>query len=244
MHSVVIGGTRGLGREVVRLFVADGNTVSVIGRRAPDPADAAQSGCRFWAADVADENALGQVLAEIVAANGPVDHVVLLQRFKGTDDPWTGEWVTSLGASKRVIETLTPHFSPNGGAVVLVGSVISQFVADGQPVGYHTAKAAMAHMARYYAVNLGPRGIRVNSVSPCTVVKAENRAFYAGDSALTDLFARTIPLGRMGTAAESASVIHFLCSAGASFVTGQEILVDGGVSLVSQEALARKLAGL
>jgi NAD(P)-dependent dehydrogenase (short-subunit alcohol dehydrogenase family) len=99
-------------------------------------------------------------------------------------------------------------------------------------------------LVRYYAVALGPRGIRVNGVSPGTVVKRENQEFYARSEALVGVFKRTIPLGRMGTAVDVANVIAFLCGPQASFVTGQQIVVDGGVSLLSQESLARKIAGV
>jgi NAD(P)-dependent dehydrogenase (short-subunit alcohol dehydrogenase family) len=99
-------------------------------------------------------------------------------------------------------------------------------------------------LVRYFAVMLASKGIRVNCVSPCTFVKQENQAFYSQNEKLRNLFKLVIPLGRMGNAVDSANVIAFLCSPQSSFVTGQKITVDGGVSLLSQESLARKIAGL
>ena len=245
MHSVVVGGTRGLGREVVRIFSDQGHTVSVLGRRPPSDADRGLSRTHYWTADITDEGELLQAIAELRDKNGTLDHLVLLQRFKADGDQWAGEIATSLTATKTIIERLAGEFTAGqDGSIVLVSSVIGRFVADGQPVGYHVAKAALSQMARYYAVALGPLGIRVNCVTPSTLVKDENREYYSKNDGLQDVFRQTIPLGRMGTAVESANVVAFFCSAKASFVTGQEVIVDGGVSLLSQEALARKLRGV
>jgi NAD(P)-dependent dehydrogenase (short-subunit alcohol dehydrogenase family) len=80
-------------------------------------------------------------------------------------------------------------------------------------------------------------------VSPCTFIKQENQEFYSTNEKLGNVFKQVIPLGRMGTAADSANAIAFLCSPQAAFITGQKITVDGGVSLLSQESLARRIAG-
>ncbi|MBM4134969.1 MAG: SDR family oxidoreductase [Nitrospira sp.] len=245
IHSLIVGGTRGLGLELVRLFSEQGHTVSVIGRRAPGDPERSLQGAHFWTSDLTDERQLGPVLDEVVARNGKLNNLVLLQRFKGNGDPWVGEIATSLTATKISIERLAGDFCHEGDkSIVLVSSIVGRFIAGGQPVSYHVAKATLGHMARYYAVEFGAKGIRVNCVSPCTFIKEENAEFYRSHEELHNLFKRTIPLGRMGTARESAEVIAFLCSPKASFVTGQEILVDGGVSLLSQESLARKLMGL
>ena len=243
-HSLIIGGTRGVGRELVRLFAEAGHVVSVIGRRPAPEADQKRPGVRYWAVDVAAVAALQSVLGEIVGNNGRVNNLVFLQRFKGDGDKWLGEVEISLSATNCILVTLSDKFAEAGEkSVVVVSSIADQFVSEGQPVGYHVAKAGLYQLVRYYAVVLGPKGIRVNCVSPCTIVKDENRDFYSQNKPLVDLFQKTIPLGRMGTATDTANVIAFLCSPQASFLTGQKITVDGGVSLVSQEALARKLAG-
>ena len=245
IHSLIIGGTRGVGRELVKLFTEAGHVVSVIGRRAPSEADQQRDGVHFWTLDVANAAALNAALNEIVAKNGHLNNLVFLQRFKGEGDKWAGEMEISLSVTKSVIEQVADKFAGAGGkSIVVVSSIADQFVSDGQPVGYHVAKAGLFQLVCYYAVVLGPKAIRVNCVSPCTLVKEENRDFYSKNKPLLELFQKTIPLGRMGTAVESANVIAFLCSPQASFVTGQRITVDGGVSLVSQEALARKLTGI
>jgi NAD(P)-dependent dehydrogenase (short-subunit alcohol dehydrogenase family) len=244
-HSVIIGGTRGVGRELVRLFQQQGHVVSVVGRREPEPEDRELPQVHYWTADIAIPGELTAALGEIVGRNGPVNHVVFLQRYKGSGDTWAGEWETSLVATRLAIETLLEHFAAEGDkAIVVVSSIADQFIADGQPVGYHVAKAGLHQLANYYAVALGPKGIRVNCVAPSTFQKRENESFYGSQGGLVDLFRRTIPLRRMGTAVEVANVIAFLCGPQSSFVTGQRIAVDGGVSLLAQESLSRRIAGL
>jgi NAD(P)-dependent dehydrogenase (short-subunit alcohol dehydrogenase family) len=123
----------------------------------------------------------------------------------------------------------------------MVGSMAGRFIVGEQPVGYHVAKASINQLVRYYAVALGPKGIRVNGVSPGTIAR-DSQGPSSAQEELGQLSKRIIPLGRMGTALDVAQAVEFLCSPEASFITGQEIVVDGGLSLRSQEAVARELA--
>jgi NAD(P)-dependent dehydrogenase (short-subunit alcohol dehydrogenase family) len=90
-------------------------------------------------------------------------------------------------------------------------------------------------------VTLGTKGIRVNSISPGTVLKEESRRAYLQNEKLMNLYRRLTPLERMGTAEDVAHVVEFLCSPKSSFLTGQDIVVDGGLSLQLQEALVVRL---
>ena len=238
-HTVVVGGTRGIGRAVTRRFAESGGAVSVLGRRSP--AESALSNVRHWPVNLADAEGLPGLLAEAVEAGGPLDNVVLLQRFRGDGDPWQGELDVSLTATKIVIESASTLFAGGGGSIVIACSNAARLVADEQPVSYHAAKAALRQMARYYAVAFGPAGIRVNCVTPGAVLKEESRDAYLA-SPLAERVRMVTPLRRIATAEDIASAVAVLCSSETSLVTGQELIVDGGLSLLWQESLTRQLS--
>lgn len=237
-HSVVIGGTRGIGRAVVRAFAAEGHLVTAMGRSPPPDSDRDQDRVSYRTMDVCDYEACTVVLESLPE----IDNAVFLQRYRGTADAWDAEHETSLTSTRRIIELLSARQSPPR-SFVLMSSVASACVAHNQPASYHVAKAGVNQLVRYFAVALGPRGIRVNGVAPATTLKEESQDFFVGNTALRELYARIIPLGRMGTSQDVANVIGFLCSEKASFVTGQIIVVDGGMTLQCPESLVRQTAG-
>jgi len=244
-HSLVVGGTKGLGLALVRTLAAEGHLVSVIGRRLPNDAQEQHASVQFWQADLLDLPNLHATLAEIVQQRGPLNYLLFAQRYRDAGDTWEGELATSLTATKSSIDHLIDSFDESGeNGIVVVGSVASCIVADEQDLGYHVAKAGLVQLVRFYAHTLGAKGIRVNAVSPGIFLKDESKEYYRSNKRLCDLYCDITPLGRMGTAVEIANSISFLCSPKASFITGQNIVVDGGLSLQGQEALARRLAGL
>ena len=242
-HTLIVGGTKGIGRAVATRLAGSGHTVSVIGRTVPAVTDA---NVRVFTADVTDAARLASALDEIGREHGKVSGAVLLQRFRGDGDDWTGEIAASLTATKQVVDWVSGHAEARGQgpAIVIVGSTAGSFIASEQPVSYHMAKAAVLQMVKYYAVTLGPQGIRVNAVSPGTTVKDEAKQFYAEHPELEQLYRDIIPLRRMGTAADVANVVSFLLSDEASFMTGQNIALDGGATLQAQESLARRVSPL
>jgi NAD(P)-dependent dehydrogenase (short-subunit alcohol dehydrogenase family) len=243
-HTLVIGGTRGLGRIVARFAAEAGQLVSVIGRREPADEDRKLDTVRHWVVDAQDHGALASTLNLILAQRGKLSYLVFCQRYRGSGDSWAGEIGITLDFTKSVIEHVQDQFAPEGDrAIVVVSSVFGDFVGEGQALSYHVAKAGLTQMMRYYAVNLGRKGIRVNGVTPFTFLKEESREFYLKNQALQDLYREITPLGRMATAEDSARVIAFLCSPAAGFVNGQNIDVDGGLSLVWPETLERNLKG-
>jgi NAD(P)-dependent dehydrogenase (short-subunit alcohol dehydrogenase family) len=239
-HTLLVGGTRGIGRAVIEAFVEAGHVVSVIGRRAVAPGW--PKSVRVWQADLAQAGSLPPLLAEILKVNGPLQSLVFLQRFRGEGDSWQGELEVSLNATRALIELAQDKFSPRqSNAIVILGSIAGQLVAEEQPLGYHVVKGALRQLARYYACTLGPKGIRVNCISPGVILKPEAEGFYRVNKEVTALYERIAPLRRFGTAADVAGVVRFLCSQDSAFVTGQDIVVDGGISLVWQASLARRL---
>lgn len=241
-HSLVIGGTRGIGRALVKNWAEEGHILSVIGRRQPSETDRQWHGVYYSAIDLFDHEKLMAVLTEIIRKNGRLDNLVFFQRYRGEGDDWAGEIELNLTVTKAVIERLTEEFKKEGEkSIVVISSAASELILKEQPLSYHIAKAGQNQMVRYFAVNLAPRGIRVNAVSPAIVMKEEAKDFYLQNEKLHSLYKTITPLGRMGRSEDIANATAFLCSEKASFITGQNIVVDGGLSLQSQQSLARKL---
>jgi 3-oxoacyl-[acyl-carrier protein] reductase len=242
-HCLVVGGTRGIGREVVRFFSESGSQVSVLGKGVAPPTDTQLAGVQYWQTDLTDSQRTAEALRGVLD-RGRLQNIVFLQRYRGEpEDSWEGEIETSLGASKRIIEAVSGTLEPHA-SIVFTSSVASGFVVHNQPLSYHMGKAGIEQFIRYYAVALGPQGTRVNGVSPATTLKEESKEVYLNNPSLYELYKKMIPLRRMGTAREIAQVIGFLCSPQASFVTGQTIVVDGGLTLQFQESLVRGISEL
>ena len=244
-HTLIVGGTKGAGRVFVRKMLEENRVISVISRRPAPEFKKDSPNVHYWNADLSDESCISDVLKEILERNGKINDLVFFQRFRGEGDPWEGEIKTTLTATKNVIETLSGHFDTREDAsIVIVGSIAGDFIAEDQPLSYHVGKAGLHQMVRYYAVSLGPKKIRVNAVSPVILLKEEAQEYYRENHRLQEVYSQLTPLGRMGTPDDIANVIAFLCSPLASFVTGQNIVVDGGISLKLQHTLAQRLANL
>lgn len=241
-HFLVVGGTRGIGLELVKYLASGvGYCVSVLGRSANG--DVQSPKLTHYAVDVSNREALQSSLAQAVACYGKLTCVVFLQRHRAGKDEFDLELNVALSATKNAIDYLVDRrcFSADGqsNSIVLVSSIADRYVAPEQSLGYHLGKAGISQLARYYALALGQMGIRVNSVSPCVVAKAEAREFYDKNEWLVDKYRKLIPLARMGIPQDIVNVIMFLAGEQASYITGQNIVVDGGLTLHSHESLIR-----
>lgn len=238
-HYLIIGGTKGIGRQLtLSLSSQDDIAISVISRVTPED-NQKVSGASYFELDLSKRNTIPEVCNEVVRSNGSITNIVFTQRHRDSGDPWDDEIEVMLSATRCIIDGCHASFLPNNdNSIVIVSSLVSTFVADNQPISYHLTRAALDQMIRYYAVVLGKSGIRVNGVASCTFLKDENRKSMLKQKDRLDTQKRITPLDRMGTVEEVCSVIKFLMSSDASFVTGQIIVVDGGVSLRWQESVA------
>ena len=238
-HSIVIGGTKGLGRGLVQLWSEGEGTISVIGRRLPS-AETCVSGDRihYFSADITQPESIFPSLDETVKLSGPVARLVFSQRYRGTGDTLDGELKVGVKATQQIIEhlTKTDQFARNA-AIVVVSSVCGQFIAAEQPLGYHVTKAALDQLVRFYAVQLAPQGVRVNGVAPNLILKEEGAEFYRQNPELQRHYEAVIPLGTMGSPRDVANAIDFLCSERARHITGQTLIVDGGLTVLLQHSL-------
>lgn len=236
LHTIVIGGSRGLGRSVAKVFARDGHSVSVVSRHKLTDI---KGDLHNYPADVSNIKALRKALDQAVKTNGPVHNVVFAQRFRGDKNVWDGEISTALTATHEAIEHLTSKFSSDGGSILIVSSVLWDKVSPKHHAGYHVAKAGAVQLARHYALTLGPKQIRVNAVSPCTFVKDESADYFRNNKALMALYKKVIPLQRLPHADEIAEFLLFLCGPKAAFLTGQNLVLDGGFSLRWIETLIK-----
>jgi 3-oxoacyl-[acyl-carrier protein] reductase len=239
-HYVVIGGTRGIGKIIVEHISRAGHKVSVLGRNAVS--NQKQGLIQYFTGDITDTKTTSKTLAKIVKTRGKISHLIFCQRFRGDKDNWQSELDTSLTVTKNIIDDVTDSFddSPEKSIVVL-SSIAGVFISGDQSLGYHVVKAGLNQLVRYYAVTLGPLGIRINSVSPAAVIKSEAHEFYLKHASLHNAFKKIIPLGRMGTPEDIYGVVSFFTSNASLYVTGQNIIVDGGFSLIAHEGLIRKM---
>jgi len=245
-HVMIVGGTAGLGRLLANRFAAKNCQVSVLGRRESISGAMEESELiQRFRLDLTEFDSIQQVVRRCLDERGKVRYLIFCQRYRGNDDPWTGEYQVGLVATRTIIDLCAGAFDPEGApGIVIVSSAAARFVLSDQPVSYHVIKAGLNQLARFYAVTLGPVGIRVNTVSPDMYIKEEARKAYEEKpelQALRKLYDSITPLGRMGTTDDAADMIEFLCSPRASFVTGQDFIVDGGLSLTGHAALARQL---
>ncbi|WP_284077239.1 SDR family NAD(P)-dependent oxidoreductase [Herbaspirillum aquaticum] len=240
-HYLVVGGSKGTGLALVQHLLTAGHRVSVLARSicplTPSPSLA------WLQVDVADHEALRTALDEAVSRHGKIASAVFLQRNRSEGDAFETDLAVALTATRNAIDHLLAmdHFraAPQGNGIVMVSSIADHYIAPEQDLGYHVSKAGLVQLARYYALQLGPRGIRVNVVSPCVVIKEAARDYYRQNSWITDRFERFIPLRRAGSSQDIINAILFLAGEQSAYITGQNIVVDGGLSLRSHESIIR-----
>ncbi len=242
-HYIVVGGTRGTGRTLVEHLLTDQNKlVSVFGRR-HEQDDEGKAALAAFTVDVLDADAARAALDAAIARHGKISGVVFMQRNRSAGDAFDADLGVALTATKTMIDHLVQQgsFSDDNVAnsIVTVSSIADHYVAPEQDLGYHVSKAGLVQLSRYYALQLGNLGIRVNSVSPCVVIKDAAHEYYSKNSWITDRFARFIPLGRAGRSQDIVNAVMFLLSEQASYITGQNIVVDGGLTLRSHESIIR-----
>jgi enoyl-[acyl-carrier protein] reductase III len=236
---LVTGGSRGIGREIALRFAEEGASRVAIGYLRNDRAAEAVAGelrDRGTEPVLVRGNVSSSRIAEEVTALGRLDALVhaaatgvVRPALEAEDKHW--DW--TLNANARALLSLVRAAAPSmdaGSAIVAVSSLGSIRVLENYAL-IGTSKAALESLVRYLAVELAPRGIRVNAVSGGVVETGALDHFPNREQMLEDARTRT-PAGRMVETRDIADAVLFLCGPGAEMIRGQTLVVDGGFSLV------------
>jgi enoyl-[acyl-carrier protein] reductase III len=234
---LVTGGSRGIGRAIALRFAELGSARVAIGYlRSDAAAETTAAELRDLGAQPAlvRGNVSSQRVLEEVAALGPLDVLVhnaasgVIRPALETEDK---HWDWTLNANARALLALTRAAAPQmpqGASIVAISSVGAQRVLENYTL-VGTSKAALEALVRYLAVELAPRGIRVNAVSGGVVETGALEHFPNREEMLRAGAAN--PAGRLVRAEDIAAAVAFLCSPGAEMIRGQTLVVDGGFSL-------------
>ncbi|MFI5427170.1 SDR family NAD(P)-dependent oxidoreductase [Aeromicrobium sp. UC242_57] len=179
--------------------------------------------------DVLDRSAVRSVVSKIVEAHGAIDvlvNVVGTSKWslagETSDEEWDLVFDLNLRQQWVVVQEVLPHIPSTGGSIVAIASM-SGLSASTRHGAYGAAKAGLISLVKTLAVEYGPKGIRVNAVAPGTI----DTPARSSDTAL----AAKVPLGRRGCPEDIGLAATFLASGAADYITGQVLVVDGGVTV-------------
>jgi glucose 1-dehydrogenase len=244
--ALVTGGAQGIGAGICTELVGAGANLAIVDLqvdKARELAERLQTGERrviAVGADIASLEGCQEAVSQVAAELGGID-ILINNAAPGrsantigvlTGANWPVHEQVVLQAAVNLTEAALPHLSARGrGAVVNISSVTGTTIAIDQcSWSYHVSKAGLNHLTRWLASRLGPQGVRVNAVAPGLIdrdagPKAAERPMHR------ELVGSVVPLRRAGRAADVANAVIFLCSDQSAYITGQVLVVDGGLEL-------------
>lgn len=251
--AIVTGASRGLGRAIAGALVAEGCRVTICAR--------GEAALQAAAAELAGDDVASRVLPIALDVTAPaaarrlvdatVEHFggldIVVSNVGGnrrkpfretTDQDWSDLLELNLLSGLRLArEAIAPLEARGGGSIVFVSSIFGREKGGEGLSLYNTTKSALISAADIMALELAPRGIRVNTIAPGSILfpgGSWDRRFRDDPAGRADFIARNLPLGRFGTPAEIADAVAWLVSPRASLVTGACIPLDGaqGRSLI------------
>jgi NAD(P)-dependent dehydrogenase (short-subunit alcohol dehydrogenase family) len=247
-RALVTGASSGIGRAIAIRFGQEGARVAVTGRREDRVSETAAEVTAAGGEGISvvadhtkvDDNA--RALAETLAALGGLDVLVNCAGVIGNDsilDPKPDEWHRIIDINLHALYDLSwravPHLVEGTGACILNVSSIAGLRAFPPITAYCVSKAAVDMLTRCMALELAPKGVRVNAINPGVIESELHVAAKAVPdySAFLERAKETHPIGRYGTPEEVAALAAFLASDEAGFVTGERHVIDGGRTLAS-----------
>ena len=232
--ALITGGARGIGRAIALRFAEEGSEVAVVDQ----DVSPVESGVAAYHADVADRQQVERAVGDILRRFGQIDilvnnagMIVFGSLMECRQEDWdrmlavdlTGAFYFTQIVGRAMLER------NRGGRMIHVGSTASLFPAP-QQAAYSIAKAGLRMLSRQAALEFADRGITSNLLCPMGAVTDINRDLLS-DTSVMQTLESAIPAGRMATVEEIAALAAFLASDEAAFITGAELVHDGGVSI-------------
>lgn len=236
--AVITGGARGIGLAAGQWFLAQGHRIALLDIEADTLANTAKAlnnatQVLTVLCDVSNPEQVQAAVDKVAAHFGRIDALVNnagVAVFKPIAQTTFAEWrhvmATNLDGAFLCTQACAPVMLKTGGGSIVNIASISGLRASTLRVAYGTSKAALIHLTKQMAAELGNVGIRVNAIAPGPVDTEMSKLVHS--VAIRSDYYDAIPLNRYGTPEEIASAIGFLCSTAASYVNGQVLAVDGG----------------
>jgi 3-oxoacyl-[acyl-carrier protein] reductase len=235
-NALVTGSTRGIGRAIAETLAKSGARVAIVGReleKAQQAATAVGNGAQGFACDVTDTAAVAKLIADVETAFGSIDILVnnagitrdnLVMRLK--DDDWDSVQNANLrGAFAAIRAVSRGMMKRRSGRIINISSIIGIIGNKGQ-ANYAASKAGLIALTKSVAKELGSRNILVNAVAP-GFIETEMTAAMTPEA--REGLGKQIALERLGTPQDVAAAVAFLASDLATYITGQVLVVDGGM---------------
>ena len=238
--AVITGAARGMGAEEARLFGREGASVIVADMNEDDgkkvESEIAEAGGQalFVHVDVTDEESWQGLIQQTLANYGRLDILVNNAGLSSglVSDPLDTEgWRRIMDVNATGVFLGTKHavlemVKTGGGSIVNISSIMGIVGGEGGHPAYHASKGAVRIFTKAMAVQYGPQGVRVNSVHPGFMPPMQSS--WRSDPAMREKLVELTPLRRTGETIEVANGVLFLASDEASFITGSELVIDGG----------------
>jgi len=229
--TLVIGGAQGIGKSIFESLIKKNKNTYVLDIKNIKSKN-------FIKVDLSSGSSIRKILNNKILKKYKIKNIIFCQRFRGEEIK--NHFNVSLFSVASLIDQFEKKFLQNA-SVIVINSNSSKYITDDQPLGYQASKAALINLVKFYAIKLGCKKIRFNSIVPATMIKPTSAKFYKKSNKYKIITKKIIPLQRLGNTKDIVNLIDFLCSDKSSYITGQSIYLDGGLSLMGQETVARKL---
>ncbi|HDS0918418.1 TPA: SDR family oxidoreductase [Pseudomonas putida] len=241
--AIVTGSTQGLGLDIAKVLLAQGAEVMLVGRNAKvghELSEALGPCASYTECDIENDEDIDTCIDNTINQFGKIDILVnnaCLYADNGlasSREEWHQSLSVNIVSSAMFVQKVSAVLG-NGSTIVNITSTGGKFGAAGRAL-YPASKAAMLQLTKNFAVSLAPQGIRVLSVSPAWTWSPSVASLTNNDIDLADkVGAYFHPLGRVGRGDEIGNVVAFLCTGGASWMTGVDVPVDGGFSILGPD---------